>query len=123
MLTHYVVSIKGSTVDGQYITEEIGERSVYIDNAVDSDYISGFNNMFEGVVEEGTAYSLSYMNGKVLAKTGTAIKGDDKDKRISWLVAWMPESEYSRMVCVVIETPANMHNVKFDIAKQLLLCD
>ena len=76
--------------------------------------------MFKDVVQEGTGTLLKGTGTTVYCKTGTAIKGDEKDKRISWVVGWWPDGEEKRLVVVVIETPVNKGNVKFAIAKPLL---
>ena len=123
MLTPYLVEAKGVTEGEDYTTVAEGERTVWKEDAVTSSYISTFNEMFAGVVNEGTARQLYSSGSRVYAKTGTAIKGDDKEKRISWVVAWLPDSEDGRIVVVVVETPALKGNVKFDICRPLLGID
>ena len=123
MLTPYLVEKLGVTDGEDYTTKDVGERTVLKSGAVDSSYIDNFNQMFAGVVNEGTATQLKSSKARVYAKTGTAIKGDDKEKRISWIVAWLPDSEDGRIVVVVIETPVNKGNVKFAVARPLLGLD
>lgn len=120
ILTPYVIDKLGSGQTDNYTTEQKGERSVFKQSAVNKSYLSALNAMFEDVVKKGTAAYLNGTGQRVLAKTGTAIKGNDKDKRISWIVAWTPDSEDSRIVLVVIETPKDKGNVKLSIAKALL---
>ena len=71
-------------------------------------------------MQKGTGTLLKGTGTTVYCKTGTAIKGDEKDKRISWVVGWWPDGEEKRLVVVIIETPVNKGNVKFSIAKPLL---
>ena len=123
MLTPYLVEKLGVTDGEDYSTKDVGERTVLKSGAVDSSYIDNFNQMFAGVVNEGTATQLKSSKARVYAKTGTAIKGDDKEKRISWIVAWLPDSDDGRIVVVVIETPVNKGNVKFAVARPLLGLD
>lgn len=120
ILTPYVIDKLGSGQTDNYTTEQKGERSVFKQGAVNKSYLSALNAMFEDVVKKGTAAYLNGTGQRVLAKTGTAIKGNDKDKRISWIVAWTPDSEDASIVLVVIETPKDKGNVKLSIAKALL---
>lgn len=121
MLNPYLVEYLGENSSEEYITSTVGAKSIWKENAIPSEYLPYLNKMFKGVVEEGTATMLKTSGTTIYAKTGTAIKGDEKDKRISWVVAWTPDSEDSRIVVVTIETPPQKGNVKFEIAKSLLL--
>ncbi len=120
ILNPYLVYAYGQQSGDDYTTTAVGERSVWKEDVVSPSYIQYLDQMFEGVVEEGTASLLKSKDTTIYAKTGTAIKGDDKDKRISWVVAWTPNSEDNRIVVVAIETPPLKGNVKFTIAKPLL---
>lgn len=120
MVNPYLVQSFGEGTGENYTTTNVNERKIWKEDVVSSSYIATFNDMFKDVVQEGTGTLLKGTGTTVYCKTGTAIKGDEKDKRISWVVGWWPDGEEKRLVVVVIETPVNKGNVKFAIAKPLL---
>ena len=59
---------------------------------------------------------------EVAGKTGTAEIGSDKTREIGWFIAFVDNEEYSRLVCVTLELPANYEGtVRYDLVRELLM--
>ena len=88
--------------------------------------LSTMEDVMEGLREvvygsdNSTAKALRIDGQKIVAKTGTALKGSDKTETNSWVVAFQEDGD--KLVLVLIEGPRETGNpAKFDIAREMLL--
>ena len=80
------------------------------------------NDLLQGVVRSGTGTPAQLSNMAVAGKTGTAEIGSDKTREIGWFIAFVDDEEYSRLVCVTLELPANYEGtVRYDLVRELLM--
>lgn len=89
-------------------------------NVVTGSSIDAIVPMLVDVVKRGTGYQLKMDD--IAAKTGTAQLGDDRKREISWFVGFRVNSEEPRLVLVMLEIPANEHELsatRFHIARSL----
>ena len=98
-------------------------REVYIAGAMQADTVSILTNSLKHVVTSGTAQSLQTPGLTLAAKTGTALKGDDKTKKIAWIAAWYQDMPDDRLVLVMIEGPRSQSDRRHAVAKALLQKD
>lgn len=78
--------------------------------------------MLENVVIRGTASSVNIPQLNIAAKTGTAQIGHDNTREIAWFIGFNTtpyEDQSTKLVCVLIEVPADEGSIKNDIAKAL----
>ena len=104
-------------------TEEIlyqAEREVYIEDAMDPETVDILTYSLKNVVKSGTAQSLQTKGLTLAAKTGTALKGDDKTKKIAWIAAWYQDMDADRLTVVMIEGPRAQNDRRHAVAKALL---
>lgn len=124
MLTPRLV-LKICRYDAQDAEEVLYEaaREVYIAGAMQADTVSILTNSLKHVVTSGTAQSLQTPGLTLAAKTGTALKGDDKTKKIAWIAAWYQDMSDDRLVLVMIEGPRSQSDRRHAVAKALLQKD
>lgn len=72
------------------------------------------------VIASGTAASIKIDGFSLAGKTGTALKGNDKTKESSWVVAWYDNMDQKKLVLVLIDGPRTQGKFKFDVARKLL---
>ena len=120
-LKPYLVDrIYGMDDSGEYSELSSSQTSTLYENVMSSASVSAIRNALRGVVTDGTAKSLNLNGRKIFAKTGTAIKQQGKDQRISWVCAWVEDEEDKHLVLVMVDGPREQDTVKFAIAKDLL---
>ncbi len=115
-------------VNGLYRTEGASyapvtqhEVGVWKENVVQRETVNTIVPMLEDVISMGTGNWLHLDN--VAGKTGTAQIGSDRSREISWFVGFRVGSDDPRLVLVMLEVPANQHDLaltRFDIARALL---
>ena len=79
--------------------------------------MDALQEMLRGVVTDGTGSAIDIAGLKVHAKTGTAQVGSDNSREIAWLIGYNTEGDNQRLVCVMVEVPANEGGVRNAIAK------
>ena len=99
------------------------EREVYIQGAMKQETIDTLIYSLKRVVTSGSAQSLQTKGLTLAAKTGTALKGNDKTQRIAWLTAWYQDMEEHRLTVVVTERSENQTDRRHAITKALLQKD
>ncbi len=119
ILSPYIVKGIYKTEGHSYSEEYAGSVSTAIDGALSASSVRTVREGLRAVVTEGTAKSLNTEGRTVYAKTGTALKSEYTDQRISWICAWT-EDDDANLVLVLIDGPEAEDSVKFDIAKLLL---
>lgn len=99
------------------------EREVYIQGAMKQETIDALIYSLRRVVTSGSAQSLQTKGLTLAAKTGTALKGNDKTQRIAWLTAWYQDMAEHRLTVVVTERSENQKDRRHAITKALLQKD
>ena len=117
---YLVQEIYGFDESNQYNKLYSAESETLVDNVMSESSTSIIRDALRGVVTDGTAKQLDISNMKVYAKTGTAIKSNNSDLRISWVCAWSEDTEDPKLVLVMIDGPSEQDDIKFTIAKDLL---
>lgn len=115
-------------VNGLYRTEGTSyapvtqhEVGLWKENVVQRETVNTIVPMLEDVISMGTGNWLHLDN--IAGKTGTAQIGSDRSREISWFVGFRVGSDDPRLVLVMLEVPANQHDLaltRFDIARALL---
>jgi cell division protein FtsI/penicillin-binding protein 2 len=106
--------------DGTYETVFEAEQSYFVIGAMRKDTIDILTYSLKNVVASGTAQSLQTPGLTIAAKTGTALKGDNKNKQIAWICAWYQDMEEQRLVVTVIESNQGESTARHAITKALL---
>lgn len=103
------------------VVDEYSE-SVWKENIISDHALSTIVPMLRRVVEEGSGRK-NHINGlTICGKTGTAEIGSDKTREIAWMIAFVENADYNRLVCVTLELPANYKGtIRYDLARELLM--
>ena len=100
--------------------EEI-QPSVMAKGVIRQSTIDTLLPLMEGVINEGTATSVKIPDVRIAGKTGTAQKGDDKSKEISWFAGFWIGQPVKRLVLVMVDVKEKEGGpLKLPIAKELL---
>jgi penicillin-binding protein len=121
-----IVKSVNSTHGPEYIADQSFTPSVWRKGVVSQKNLNILLPYLKLVAQVGTAKAL-LSDGKLAdyglcAKTGTAEIGNDKTKEISWLIAFTTK-KMDRLVCVTIEVPAGVTDLRTEIARQMLEAD
>ena len=113
----YIVSSIKRTEGIKYVTESQTEPTLYRSQIISSETVETLQDMLRGVVTSGTGSAIDIAGMSVHAKTGTAQVGSDNSREIAWLIGYNTEGENQRLVCVMVEVPANEGGVRNAIAR------
>ena len=89
-------------------------------NVMQTDTIDLLTYSLKRVVTNGTAKALKTEGLTLAAKTGTALKGDNKKQKIAWVCTWYQDMDEERLVVVMVDGPRSSNDHRHDIAKVLL---
>ncbi len=103
-----------------YETIYQAEREVYIENVMREDTVDILTYSLKRVVLSGTAKSLKITGKTIAAKTGTALKGEEKDRKIAWIAGWYQDMSEDRLVVVVVDSERYASDNRHAIARSLL---
>ena len=117
---YLVDSILTADGNGNYTKTFSAEKQILNDNVISTGAVSVIRDGLRGVVTAGTAKAINLKDRKVFSKTGTAIKSNNSDQRISWVCAWTEDTDDPRLVLVMVDGPSDIDDIKFEIAKDLL---
>lgn len=96
--------------------------SVWKENIISDHALSTIVPMLRRVVEEGSGRKIHINGLTICGKTGTAEIGSDKTREIAWMIAFVENADYNRLVCVTLELPANYKDtIRYDLARGLLM--
>ncbi len=96
------------------------EREIYISHVMEAETLDTLISCLKHVASTGTAKSISTKGYTFAAKTGTALKGENKNLKLSWICAWHQDMDDELMSIVMIESPRKQNDRKLYIVKQLL---
>lgn len=103
------------------VVDEYSE-SVWKENIISDHALSTIVPMLRRVVEEGSGRKIHINGLTICGKTGTAEIGSDKTREIAWMIAFVENADYNRLVCVTLELPANYKGtIRYDLAHELLM--
>lgn len=103
------------------VVDEYSE-SVWKENVISDHALSTIVPMLRRVVEEGSGRKIHINGLTICGKTGTAEIGSDKTREIAWMIAFVENADYNRLVCVTLELPANYKGtIRYDLARELLM--
>ncbi len=103
------------------VVDEYSE-SVWKENIISDHALSTIVPMLRRVVEEGSGRKIHINGLTICGKTGTAEIGSDKAREIAWMIAFVENADYNRLVCVTLELPANYKGtIRYDLARELLM--
>lgn len=103
------------------VVDEYSE-SVWKENIISDHALSTIVPMLRHVVEEGSGRKIHINGLTICGKTGTAEIGSDKTREIAWMIAFVENADYNRLVCVTLELPANYKGtIRYDLARELLM--
>lgn len=103
------------------VVDEYSE-SVWKENIISDHALSTIVPMLRRVVEEGSGRKIHINGLTICGKTGTAEIGSDKTREIAWMIAFVENADYNRLVCVTLELPANYKGtIRYDLARELLM--
>ncbi|MBQ9942095.1 MAG: hypothetical protein IJP03_03705, partial [Christensenellaceae bacterium] len=109
-----------ANVDGDYTAVETREPTVYKEDIMEPYTLTTVVRSLKNVVLSGTAQSLEMDERTLAAKTGTALKGAEKDQKIAWIVGWWEDHEDCRLALVMIDGPRGVTDHRHRIARALL---
>lgn len=103
------------------VVDEYSE-SIWKENIISDHALSTIVPMLRRVVEEGSGRKIHINGLTICGKTGTAEIGSDKAREIAWMIAFVENADYNRLVCVTLELPANYKGtIRYDLARELLM--
>ena len=103
------------------VVDEYSE-SVWKENIISDHALSTIVPMLRRVVEEGSGRNIHINGLTICGTTGTAEIGSDKTREIAWMIAFVENADYNRLVCVTLELPANYKGtIRYDLARELLM--
>lgn len=103
------------------VVDEYSE-SVWKENIISDHALSTIVPMLRRVVEEGSGRKIHINGLTICGKTGTAEIGSDKTREIAWMIAFVENADYNRLLCVTLELPANYKGtIRYDLARELLM--
>lgn len=103
------------------VVDEYSE-SVWKENIISDHALSTIVPMLRRVVEEGSGRKIHINGLTICGKTGTAEIDSDKTREIAWMIAFVENADYNRLVCVTLELPANYKGtIRYDLARELLM--
>lgn len=103
------------------VVDEYSE-SVWKENIISDHALSTIVPMLRRVVEEGSGRKIHINGLTICGKTGTAEIGSDKTREIAWMIAFVENADYNRLICVTLELPANYKGtIRYDLARELLM--
>lgn len=103
------------------VVDEYSE-SVWKENIISDHALSTIVPMLRRVVEEGSGRKIHINGLTICGKTGTAEIGSDKTREIAWMIAFVENADYNRLVCVTLELSANYKGtIRYDLARELLM--
>ncbi len=114
----YIVAEHRATVDGRYVTTQKFEPATWREGILSSESVSAMNDILVQTMQRS---SISRIEGILTAgKTGTAQV--DANTEIAWLIAYVEEEAYERLVCVTLEMEPDANvSIRHDIGKALLM--
>jgi penicillin-binding protein len=65
------------------------------------------NPMLRKVITTGSGQEGRLLDIQTLGKTGTAEIGGNKEREIAWSISFVQNTDYERLVCVVLEVPTD----------------
>lgn len=105
-----------------YVAVDEYSESVWKENIISDHALSTIVPMLRRVVEEGSGRKIHINGLTICGKTGTAEIGSDKTREIAWMIAFVENADYNRLVCVTLELPANYKGtIRYDLARELLM--
>lgn len=105
-----------------YVIVDEYSESVWKENIISDHALSTIVPMLRRVVEEGSGRKIHINGLTICGKTGTAEIGSDKTREIAWMIAFVENADYNRLVCVTLELPANYKgSIRYDLARELLM--
>lgn len=106
----------------EYVVVEEMPVTVWKEDVISQDALETIVPMLHRVVEEGTGRKADIDGLTIYGKTGTAEIGSDKTREIGWFIAFVDNEEYSRLVCVTLELPANYEGtIRYELVRELLM--
>ncbi|MBR4079666.1 MAG: hypothetical protein IKK29_05590, partial [Christensenellaceae bacterium] len=102
-----------------YLTEN-GERTVLYEDIMSSYAIAKVKPGLREAVTDGTARAARIKGFEMYAKTGTAVKSENTEERISWICIWGENNGEALLTVVMVDGPNGQDNVKFQIAKAVM---
>lgn len=114
----YIVAEHRATVDGRYVTTETFEPQVWREGILTDDSVAAMHDILVQTMQRS---SISRIEGILTAgKTGTAQV--DANTEIAWLIAYVEEDAYDRLVCVTLEMEPDANvSIRHEIGKALLM--
>jgi len=119
ILQPYIVSAFMQEDDtGDYVQVESFGKTVYADTAFTQDALAQIEPILESVIKNN--YQIKVSGIRIAGKTGTAELDGDSKREIAWLIAYVVDAGYERLVCVALEVEANAGTIRYDMVEELL---
>lgn len=109
--------------DGDVLTPHLtekAERTVQYEDVFSSYALAKVQPGLREAVTDGTARAANVSDMTLYAKTGTAIKKENTEERISWVCIWGEHNGESLLTLVMIDGPNGEDGVKNTIAKNIM---
>ena len=90
---------------------------MYRSDVIDDSIVESLQPMLRGVVTTGTGKPFNIDGMAIHSKTGTAQVGSDNSREIAWVIGYNTEGADQKLVCVMVEVPADEGNVRNVIAE------
>lgn len=120
MEPHLVSTLRNNLDSQHYGIVKTVEPKVWREHILQSNTLSSLVPMLEKVVSSGTATRVYVPGLDICGKTGTAQVGADNSREIAWFIGFTSSENYEpRLVCVMIDGPAEKGSARYSIAKAM----
>ena len=119
MASLYTAFSNDGSVLTPYLTAD-GQRTVATENLFSSYALAKVRPGLREAVTDGTARAANVKDMTLYAKTGTAIKKENTEERISWVCIWGEHNGESLLTLVMIDGPNGEDGVKNTVAKSVM---
>lgn len=120
-LSPYLVECTKAMEGDAYVVREQASRQVYVEDVFDEQTLDTLLTAMEGVTAPGgTGASLTVKDRTIYAKTGTALKGEDKNREVSWVAAWEPARDKLVLVMIDLDRHSGGSAKKLAIAREMI---
>lgn len=119
MQPYIVGALKSTAPDGNFITELETEPTVWRSNVISQESIDILEPILIDTVDSNAKLAMRSL--QFAGKTGTAQLDGNNEREIAWLIVYVTNTDYERLICVCLELEANNPTARYDVGVPLML--
>lgn len=119
MRPYIVGALKSTAQNGHYVTESVTEPTLWRSNVLDASSIDLLEPILIKTVDSNAKLAMRSL--QFAGKTGTAQLDGNNEREIAWLIVYVTNTDYERLICVCLELEADNPTARYDVAVPLML--